>query len=120
MKSTDFMFHDYDLTKKVIFKMVLAVRGVPSIPRPIITASLMRTAGFLVVICALAAVQKSHELQGQDADRVEALLDLAARFEAVGRINEARARVLQVQELESMQTSPALALKRLDTGCFWR
>jgi hypothetical protein len=80
----------------------------------------MRAASFLVVMCALAGVRKSHEHQGQDSGRVEALLEVAARFEAVGRINEARARVLQAQELESMQPSPALALKRLDTGFFWR
>ena len=79
----------------------------------------MRAAARLLVLCALAGAQESLEHQQQNASGVEALLEVAARFEAVGRINEARARVLQAQELGAQLAHPApvLALTRLDAGC---
>ena len=76
----------------------------------------MRAAARLLVLCALAGAQESLEHQQQNASGVEALLEVAARFEAVGRINEARARVLQAQELGA-HPAPVLALTRLDAGC---
>jgi hypothetical protein len=77
----------------------------------------MRAAARLLVLCALAGAQESLEHQQQNASGVEALLEVAARFEAVGRINEARARVLQAQELGAAHPAPVLALTRLDAGC---
>jgi len=78
----------------------------------------MRAAARLLVLCALAGAQESLEHQQQNASGVEALLEVAARFEAVGRINEARARVLQAQELgAAAHPAPVLALTRLDAGC---
>ena len=77
----------------------------------------MRAAARLLVLCALAGAQESLEHQQQNASGVEALLEVAARFEAVGRINEARARVLQAQELVAAHPAPVLALTRLDAGC---
>jgi hypothetical protein len=46
----------------------------------------------------------------------EELLDVAARFEAVGRLSEARARVLAIQRLFPSIEAPAIALQRLDAG----
>ena len=47
---------------------------------------------------------------------LEALLAAAARFEAVGRVCEARAHVLTVQAMHPAHPAPGVALQRLDTA----
>ena len=58
--------------------------------------------------------QDASELSHQDAQMVEELLAIAARFEAVGRITEARARVEEIRVRFPSFGGPELALQRID------
>lgn len=64
----------------------------------------------LLAVCMLPGAQQ------QQQESAEALLEVAARFEAVGRIMDARLRVLAVQDLHPVHPSPAIAQQRLDSG----
>ena len=75
----------------------------------------MRTqtaAGLLLALWAVAAAQQ------QEGERSALLqeLEIAARFEALGRVSEARARVLEVQARHPSHPTPALALQRMDAA----
>jgi len=63
----------------------------------------------LYVLWAAAAAQER-------TGAAEELLEVAARFEAVGRVGEARARVLEARELYPAHPAPVLALQRLDAA----
>jgi len=52
----------------------------------------------------------------EHSSSADELLDVAARFEAVGRLGEARARVRAIQDLFPSHPAPAIALLRLDSG----
>jgi hypothetical protein len=79
------------------------------------TAALPAVA-LLVLLCTLeGAEQKQQGQEYAEQESVKAQLEIAARFEAVGRISEARARVLHLQALHPSHAAPALALQRLDS-----
>ena len=70
----------------------------------------------LMLLVCMMLLKDTLQHQHQQRNSTEILLETATRFEAVGRISEARARVLEAQTFDTSHPMPAVALQRLDAG----
>ena len=101
------------------------MRAVKRCARLPILAGLRGGAPVVIFLLLLCTAVGAHEQRQQETDDVvlqgdgssaEALLEAVSRFEAVGRVREARVLAMRAKKLHPSHSAPGLSLQRLDSG----